>query len=63
MLYPLWKKSGNFLQKNKLYPPYDSGIPLKDTNPREMKAFIHKDLHKSGHSCFIYKTGNWELHQ
>ena len=63
MLYPLWKKSGNSLQKNKLYPPYDSGIPLKDTNPREMKAFIHKDLYKSGHSCFIYKTGNWELHQ
>ena len=27
---------------NKLYLPYDSAVPLKDSDPREMKIHIHK---------------------
>ena len=56
------KKLWQFLIKPN-YPPYDSTIPLKDTDPREMKAYIHKDLNKISHSSLIHETRNLEVHQ
>lgn len=29
---------------NKLYLPYDSAVPLKDSGSRKMKIYIHKYL-------------------
>lgn len=46
--------------KNELYLSYDSASPLKNTNLREMKMYIHKDLYINSHSSFIHNSPKLE---
>lgn len=55
---PTLRKVWQFLIKNKLYLPYNSGISLKDTDPREMKAFTHKDTQEWSQLFYLQ---NWKL--
>ena len=61
MIEKFWEKVWKFLIKINCIFPYDSAVPLKDSDPKEMKMHIQKYLYKHGHNSFIHSGPKLEI--